>query len=207
MSGSIVGRTLHHGSFDCPVCKRTASYQLVRSQRYARIYGINLVPMTEPIDYVECLRCHSTYDRSILEVDGDAHARQGGSFKDGVLRIMAAVGLAVGEVDPCQRATMEEIYERVTGTVLDGRDLDAALVDVKRSSYRLDATLLALEPALNGEKKELLIRTAVTVAAAGGSIGKQEASVIATIASALDVTHIHLAALIADFHAPSSDGS
>jgi len=202
-----VRKTIDHGEFHCPTCMSTMPYERVRAQRHGHIYWIPLFSMGEAVEYVECGSCRGTFDPAVLTTAEEARASFHANYVDGMLAVMAAIAVADGTVDTSERTMIEDVFQRLAGQPLPSDLLDGALQEAEQGSHRLESTLRALEPFLNAEGKELVIRASLAIAAADGHLDESEGRTIAGIANALGMTRTHLSGLIAEFAAPQPGAS
>jgi uncharacterized tellurite resistance protein B-like protein len=115
-----------------------------------------------------------------------------GAMMLGMLRVM----LADGRVDDDEVGTIREVFRDATGADVP-EDLVRAEADrMAEGSPDLLSTLEELTPYLDTEQRETVVRSAVEVALADGSIGPSEERLIGEIAEAVDVSESHLRGIL-----------
>lgn len=196
-----VKRELATGLFYCPSCRFDQAYRHVRAQKHGHLYWIPLFSTGEPVEYVECQACRGTFDPRVLEAVADVRADFKAVFEQGMLSVMAAIVVADGEVAEAERQMVSRIYGEVSGHALSATDLNRAIADAERSHDELVRSLSDLEPMLNSEGKELVVRGALMVAMADGHLDDSEGDLVYRLARAIGMTDSHLRGLVGSMQA------
>jgi tellurite resistance protein/rubredoxin len=194
-----VKRRLDGGAFECPQCGGRRDYELVRAQRHGHVYWIPLFSTGEPVTYVECRSCGSTYDPAIL----DRAPTDAGAFRDhlgaAVLAATLAVASADGNVDANEIELIQDVVSRITGKQLDATMLERMATQPGVGDPTAATRMLAsLAMGLTAQGKEMVVKAALFTAMADGSLDPRESDLVVQFAAALDVSQAHLRGILAD---------
>ena len=85
----------------------------------------------------------------------------------------------------------------MTGSVLPEDAIRAEAANVAVASTDLVGALRGLSPHLDPSERETVVRSAIMVAIADGSVGEEEHALVAEIANAVDVSESHLRGILA----------
>ena len=59
-------KTTGTGTFFCPHCRTSRSYERKEGRNYFSLYFIPLIPLGKPQTYIECTTCHITFAAEVL---------------------------------------------------------------------------------------------------------------------------------------------
>ena len=59
-------KTTGTGTFFCPHCRTSRSYERKEGRNYFSLYFIPLIPVGKPQTYIECSTCHVTFTAEVL---------------------------------------------------------------------------------------------------------------------------------------------
>ncbi len=91
--------TRDRGNFYCPTCALTQTYRLRARRPWLTLYFIPTVPVGGAELFVQCDKCRSTWDPSVLEMDQQSHeALKEDQFRDEAVRAALLVVLADGHI-------------------------------------------------------------------------------------------------------------
>lgn len=172
----------------------------IRARKHGHLYWIPLIPMGEPLEYVECTSCHSTWQPSVL----DAAPADDTAVRDllgaAILATAVSVAAADGQVDDAEVDVVCGVVEQVTGTRPDRAAVQRLAANAGAEDLETAESLLrTLEPALQPEGKEMIIAAALAVSVADGHLEEGEGEVVGRIAGALGVSATHLKGIVASF--------
>lgn len=107
--------------------------------------------------------------------------------------------LADGEIDEKEKEQVLKIINKFSDSEINMQKLEEYIQDVeKRKDENLLQYLTKVEPALDNQGKESIIKCALTVAAADGNIDRSELQVIDKMGVALKLTPAHLKGIFSD---------
>ena len=85
-------------------------------------------------------------------------------------------------------------------------ELEAYVSEVQRTPQGVDTYLRDVAPRLNGHGKEMIIKCALSVAAADNNVDDRELELLREMAEALEMTSSHLKGIIAEMMEPQEQG-
>lgn len=176
-------RRLDAGRFHCPQCGGEEEYELVRAQQYARAHVIPFVQKGEVVEYVECRRCHGTFDPGVLTQPPTRRDAFSVAFGAALMAAMSAVARADGPVSEAEIKAMQASMTALSGVVLS-RDEARRMADVDGGDDVASAEhlLVHLEPLLSARGKEAIVRSVLTTALANGRMTPEASAAVSRIA-------------------------
>lgn len=160
-----VKRVLGSGSwFQCPRCQSSEPYRHCRVRRYGHLYWIPLIPLGEPVEYVECLTCQSTWKPEVLTIAPPENHRTRGFLDAALLTVAIAAAAADKEV----RGDDVDVILRVLEPLVAG---DLKRSNIEELAYAPGANhfataehfLTRVAASLDETQKGLLLLTGVIV--------------------------------------------
>ena len=193
-----VTTTPEKGVFYCPTCNSKQHYGFKRVRRFFTLYFIPLIPLDKLGEYVECTICKDTYKPVVLDYDQDQDDQEfEAEYHNAIKKVMIHVLLADGIIDDSEVKTVSEIYQQITGRVIENQDLRVEIDFIQKTNENFSDCLLMFQGCLNEEGKELVIRAAYSVAMADGEFQEEEQVLINKIGSDLGMTEAHIRGVIA----------
>lgn len=176
-------RRLEVGRFHCPQCGGEEEYELVRAQQHAGAHVVPFGRRAEAVDYVECCRCHGTFEPGVLTQPPTRRDAFSVAFGSALMAAMTAVARADGPVSEAELAAMQASMTALSGVVLS-RDDARRMVDVDGGDDVASAEhrLAHLEPLLSARGKEAIVRSVLTTALANGRLTPEASAAVSRIA-------------------------
>lgn len=186
-------KVLGVGEFHCPRCQQDRAYRLVRPRRWFTVFFIPVIPLQWGETFVECQVCRGAFRESILAAPTN---QQFGYMLSLGARSMYARVVAVGF--PQSEVMIDRAVAALRPVVGDGYN-EANLV-ADREAFEGHALAEYLSPlggnmALQG--RETLLSGLVAFAHSDGPPPQAVDAVVAEAASALQLTAVHLAGIVA----------
>ncbi len=180
-------KELSGGEFYCPECGGYHGYKLMGVKRWFTLYWIPLFPTGDLGQYVECQTCKGTYNERVLQFDPKSDAEKfEAEFAIAAKRVMFKLALADGEIDEGEVRQIAQAFANITKREIDPADI-AAELEAARDDTRTVATYLRdVAPGLNDTGRELVLRAAIAVAKADGSVDDSEVAELHAVARALE---------------------
>jgi tellurite resistance protein len=116
-----------------------------------------------------------------------------------IRRVLVAMMVADGNVDPDEIATIRDIYRKMTGLEVGADELLAQAEHMRAHGLTISSCLGSLCDGLDDEAKHRVLAAAYQVAAADGFVLEEEDQLLANVAGALGLTHAEYRAALADF--------
>jgi tellurite resistance protein len=194
-----VTKRLDAGTFTCPECGSPQNYEHKKVERYGHIYWIPLLPMGEAADYVECQGCKGTFRSQVLSPEyqqPDVLIRA--EYENAIRRVMVLMMLADGSIADEEVQTIKKIHEALTENQLTAGDIRDEVAVARREEESIVAYLQRIEPYVNNQGKELILKAAIHVAMADGDFDEEEVKLLLTITACLGLTAAHLKGVMAE---------
>jgi tellurite resistance protein len=100
--------------------------------------------------------------------------------------------IADGEIQESEIEMIRGIYNRITRSQVSPDDLMSEADTIKREATGLHSDLFQLSGSLNNIGKELVVKAALSIAAADGQFQEEERNLIVDIATRLGMTPAHI---------------
>ncbi|MDF2691958.1 MAG: hypothetical protein K0S65_341 [Labilithrix sp.] len=180
------------GEFHCPGCDNRRPYDHKRVRRFFTLYFIPIVPLDVLGEYVECQHCRDTYKPDVLSYDPSAGKKRfEAEFHSAVKRVMVLMMMADGRIDAEEVETIRQVFGKLANRDVSQDEVDAEVNAAKAEGRGLRQYLSSVSGNLNDTGKELVVKAAFFVAAADGRVTEEETSLLAELASALEMSPAH----------------
>lgn len=192
-----VKSTQERGSFYCPQCRDTCSYEKKSVRRFFTLFFIPVIPLDQIGEYVECAGCAGTFKETVLSYDPQAEQRRfEAEFQKAMKQLMIHMLLADGRVDDSELDAVSDIYERLSGQPISPGEVGAEAMQL--SAAEADPLAIAAEfgPTLNNAGKEMVLKAGLMVAGADGEVSDEELALLAGIAESMDVSRAHFRGIV-----------
>ena len=181
------------GTFYCPSCARSNPYQHKRVRRFFTLFFIPIIPLNLLGEYIECQSCRGTFKLQVLNYDPQVSSQRfEAEFHRAIRRVMIHMMIADGEIQENEIDMIRGIYSRVAKSEVSRDDLMSEADNVKREALGFHSDLRQLSGSLNSIGKELVVKAALSVAAADGQFQDEERKLIVDIATRLGMTPAHI---------------
>lgn len=189
------GVTYRHkaGAFYCPNCGPEQDFKHKRVRRFFTLYFIPVLPLDLLGEYVECARCRGTYHKDVLTFDPSAaDAEFEAEFHGAIRRVMIKMMMADGVIDDEEITTITAIYAKLADKQLTETAIRDEAVELEGDDQSLKDYVASVRGNLNDNGKELVIRAALSVAAADGEIADEERLLLLEIGEAMEMSKAHV---------------
>jgi uncharacterized membrane protein YebE (DUF533 family) len=187
------------GDFYCPGCQAHQPYKQKRVRRFFTLYFIPVIPLDLAGEYVECSGCGGTYKTEVLQLDPQAGAAAfAATFHSTLVRVMVEMARARGPLDEPARQTIRHIWDQVVDPGISEEQLRSLIDQATVDQEPLEDTLTRMGDSLSDKGKELVVKAAVLVGAAGGHFHEQQQTLVATIGESLGMSTAHVKGVIAE---------
>ena len=191
--------TKEKGNFHCPECSCQREYARKRVRRFFTLYFIPLIPLDNLGEYIECKACKNSFRESILDYRPQAsEADFDAEYQKAIKRVGIQMMLAEGKVDNAKVKAIKELYANVSGIAVSDQEIKDDIIALKKGKVNVSDELRKLSPYLNDNGKEIVIKSALCVAAIDDGLKKKEQALLGEIASSLDMSPSHVKGVIAD---------
>jgi tellurite resistance protein len=190
--------TAKRGQFYCPGCSDSCEYAHKKVRRFFTLYFIPLIPLDSIGEYVECGRCKSTWELSVLDLTPGTNSDEfEAEFHKAIKQVMLLMMVADGVIDDNEVATIAQVYEGLTGKTITESAIRSEGAALQQSGQGLKEYLKTVVGKVNDHGKELVIKAAYSIAAADGEFQAEEKEMLAELGAHLEMTPAHLNGVIA----------
>lgn len=190
--GSRSVRTrLGEGEFDCPRCRARRRYQLLRAQQHAHLYWVPLLKLGQPQEYVECQSCRVAFEPGVLRGVDTPDADLRGAIATALTSAIAAL-LRADEPSQAELALSGDALHAIEGFPSPPEEVQRRLRSARRDVDGAARGLAHIEPTLNGEAREGIMRALLHLASAEAPLSAAQGDAIRAFAAALGVSSAHL---------------
>ncbi|MEO0606056.1 MAG: TerB family tellurite resistance protein [Myxococcota bacterium] len=194
------GVTYRHnkGRFYCPECGPDMDFKHKHVRRFFTLYFIPVLPLDLLGEYVECVNCHSTFRKDVLEFDPRAAGVAfEAEFHVAIRKVMIKMMLADGQIDDAEVTSVGEIYTQLTDKPLSEAAIRDEAVTLETDGQTVEDYVRSVRGQLNDQGKELVLRAALAIAAADDEIADEEAELLVRVGRAMDMTAAHVRGVLA----------
>jgi len=194
-----VKSTMKEGSFNCPQCESDKTYKHKKVTRFFTLYFIPLIPLGKVGEFVECQDCKGTFIPKILEYSKNAPANNFlAEYEKAMKHSMVLIMLADGEIDENEMLMVQKIINKFGHNDVTLDELQEYVKQVQNNPENISTYLKKITPSLNEHGKEVIIKCAVSVAAADGNIDQSEIKLINEMAKAMEMSSSHLKGILSE---------
>jgi len=195
-----VKSTIKSGMFHCPQCARETQYRHRKARNFFTLYFIPLIPLNSLGEYVECASCKGTFVPRVLDYDPQSNQNDFQSeYEKAIRHSMVLMMLADGHIDEEEMLVVQKIINKFGHADMTLDELEAFVKEVEQKQEPLSTYLARVAPSLNEHGKEMVIKCALSVAAADGHIDDSEKAMIAEMAQILEMSNAHVKGIFASF--------
>ena len=194
-----VKSTMKEGQFLCPQCAKEKSYKHRKVTRFFTLYFIPLIPMGKIGEYVECQTCRGTFVSRVLDYDKQKlDAKFQSEYEKAMKHSMVLMMLADGEIDESEMLMVQQIINKFGHHEVSLPELENYVEQVQQQSEDIATYLRRVAPSLNEHGKEIIIKCALSVAAADGHFDPAEKALIVKMAGILEMSSSHLKGILSE---------
>ena len=202
-----VKSTLSQGQFDCPQCGSNRAYKHKKVTRFFTLYFIPVIPLGKIGEFVECQSCKGTFVPKVLDYQkGPSNDAFLSEYEKAIKHAMVLIMLADGEIDDQELITVQQVINKFSHHDLTMEELETYIEVVQRQPEAISTYLKRIAPSLNEHGKEVLIKCALSVAAADGHIDDSEIQLIKEMAEAMEMSPYHIKGILQEMSTPELVG-
>jgi len=191
--------TKKEGQFLCPQCAAERPYKHKKVTRFFTLYFIPLIPLGSAGEFVECQTCKGTFVPRVLDYSPkDDQNEFQSQYEKAMRHAMILMMLADGHIDEEEKNTVLNIINKFGHSDISMQQLEDLIREVEASREPVEKYLSKISPSLNEHGKEIIIKSALSVAAADGNIDPSEIAIINQMAKAMEMSNSHLKGIMAD---------
>ncbi|MGH1367229.1 MAG: TerB family tellurite resistance protein [Maritimibacter sp.] len=192
-------KVMSGGNFYCPECGDYRDYKLIAVNRWFTLYWIPLFKTKALGEFVECDSCKSTFNERVLDFDPKAdHEKFEAAFSIAAKRVMFKMALADGDIDQSEIDQITQAFSNIAKREIDAADIAAELEAARDDTRSIADYLVEVAPGLNDTGKELVLRSAIAVAKADGTVDDSERDELQTLSKALDLPKAYANGIFAE---------
>lgn len=198
-----VKSTINKGTFCCPQCATNQPFKHKKVTKFFTLYFIPVIPLGSAGEYVECQSCKGTFVPRVLEYQRNQPSNQFLSeYEKAMKHCMVLIMLADGEIDQNEMVMVQKIINKFGHNDLTMNELERYVEQVKLHPQDINTYLKGVTPHLNEHGKEMVIKCALSVAAADGHIDDSEIDLIQKMAKTMEMSGSHLKGIFQDLMTP-----
>ena len=192
-----VKSTIKQGQFNCPQCETDKNYKHKKVTRFFTLYFIPIIPLGKVGEFVECQQCKGTFISKVLDYDKNQKSKKFLSeYEKAMKHSMVLMMLADGEVDENELQTVQKIINKFSHSDISLVELKTYVEQVQKNPEDISTYLKQVTPSLNEHGKEIIIKCAISVAAADGNIDPSEINLINKMAKIMEMSSYHLKGIL-----------
>ncbi|MCB0652645.1 MAG: TerB family tellurite resistance protein [Saprospiraceae bacterium] len=200
-----VKSTIKEGQFLCPQCANNQKYKHKKVTRFFTLYFIPLIPLGSAGEFVECQGCKGTFIPRVLDYSKSNHQNDFQSeYEKAMKHSMVLIMLADGVIDENEMLVVQKIINKFGHHDITLGQLSDYVEKVQKNPEDITTYLKRVTPSLNEHGKEIIIKCAVSVAAADGSIDESEMILINEMAKTMEMSASHLKGILAEMFEPQN---
>lgn|GEM_PF-621439 len=120
-------KTIDSGTFFCPHCQTTRSYELKKAKNYFALYFIPIIPLNDLGEFVECQTCRTTFDAQVLTMPQAQKPKRG--------------------------VTLAEMLNTIKPQLEGGMPIEYLLRDLTSAGLDRDVALTTIDAAIGKERR------------------------------------------------------
>lgn len=191
--------TKERGQFHCPQCETQRDYRLRSVRRFFTLYFIPLIPLDKQGEFVECNSCKGSYLPAVLNYRPDTGNTEFlNNYEAAIKHSMVRTMLADGSRHEAQLEKAHEIINNFGHNDINRAELDSYVTEIERMPGSISESMSKVNAQMNEHGKEMVIRSAFTVAAANGPIDPNEIAVMQEISQAMNMDEDHMKRVLAE---------
>ncbi|MBU2997523.1 TerB family tellurite resistance protein [Cellulophaga baltica] len=198
--------TIKSGDFHCPQCEQSKPYRHRKVTKFFTLYFIPLIPLGSAGEYVECGNCKGTYILRVLNNNANSNNEQFmATYEKAIRHSMVLIMLADGVIDNNEKKQVLKIINKFGKNDLTMSHLENYIEQVKKEKEDVTTYLKKVGPSLNDHGKEVIIKCAISVAAADGNIDESELLMINKMAKAMQMSSAHVKGIFTEMFGESKN--
>jgi hypothetical protein len=191
---------IERGEFTCPECRDARPYDRVEVRRTIRITARWSVPVGRLGEYVECADCSLTWRPEVLAYDaGDSTATIMAEYQRVVKRLLALMVVTDGVIAEPEIATVQEVFEAVSGRSLGRAEVLQEVQEVVRTPATAARYLASVTGYLNEYGKEQVLRAAAMVSRSDGTVHARERELVVRLGGVMRTEPVRIGRVLREF--------
>jgi len=178
-------KTLESGQFFCPACESVQSHRRRVSRPFLTVYFVPLVPIGGLQEYVECRKCRTTFEPTIL---GDPMPESERSFGADLIKVAALTMLEDGRVTEAEIARAISVIRGVGQRAVTRDELGATCSELRSKQLRLGGYLFTAKPRWTRDESLRMLQVIFLVASAEGHISRHRMTALLSAQTALELS-------------------
>ncbi|GGH75593.1 hypothetical protein GCM10011318_22780 [Phaeocystidibacter marisrubri] len=192
-----VKSTINTGEFNCPQCAEQKAYRHRKVTQFFTLYFIPLIPLSRVGEYVECNQCKGTFVPRVLTAQLNPSEEQvQAQYEIAVRNSLIMIMLADGVINDNEKTQILTILNGIGKYEATPAQLEAHIKKVQEENLSVSNYLSKIGPMLNEHGKEIVISSALSVAASDGEIDDSELRLIFEMGVAMQMSKTHLRAIM-----------
>ncbi|CAM5775651.1 hypothetical protein LMIY3S_05132 [Labrys miyagiensis] len=194
-------RTIGKGTFNCPHCRSSRTYERKKAQRWFTLYFIPIFPLQTLGERIICDACGRAYTTAVLSYDP---SQQEAQRRDAIARqwrtAMIAVACAFGRPNEAQAEAVGIGMSRILQQQADPAEILADCGSAPRGGMAEEEVLgrLAdLPRSLGSDGKEGFLQSALEVLRAGDADLQVQHGLLRRIGDVLGLSQAHVRGILA----------
>ena len=190
--------TIKSGKFNCPQCEQSKDYRHRKVTKFFTLYFIPLIPLGSAGEYVECSGCKGTFIPRVLDASTSNNDDFMAIYEQAIKHSMVLIMLADGEIDDNEKDQVLKIINKFGHNDISMLQLENYIKKVQSEREDISTYLKKVEPSLNEHGKEIIIKCALSVAAADGNVDRSELEMIFEMGQSMKMSTAHIKGIISE---------
>jgi uncharacterized tellurite resistance protein B-like protein len=193
-----VKSTIKSGVFNCPQCDLSKQFRHRKVTKFFTLYFIPLIPLGSNGEYVECTCCKGTFIPRVLDNQGANKSEIEAIYEKAIRHSMVLIMLADGIIEEEEKQQVLLVINKFSKKSVNMEQLEAYIQKVQNDNEDITTYLKKITSSLNEHGKEIIIKCAISVAAADGNIDQSELELIQKMSQAMEMSASHLKGILAE---------
>lgn len=194
-----VKSTIKQGEFNCPQCEEQRTYRHRKVTKFFTLYFIPLIPYGSAGEFVECTSCKGTFVTKVIDYNkNNANDAFLSEYEKAMKHSMVLMMLADGHIDEDEMLMVQKIINKFGHNDVTLDELEQYVHEVEANPEDVSTYLKRVTPSLNEHGKEIVIKSAISVAIADGHVDPAEIDLLHGMADALEMSKAHFKGILAE---------
>ncbi len=194
-----LARTRERGDFYCPSCRSLQSYRLRAKRPWLTLYLIPVVPIGSVELVIQCDRCRSNWDTSVLKVDAESHQQLlEDQANHEIFRAVILFMLDDGYMMPEEIEPLRELATKVFDRKIDREQLGQLCSSAEQTGVSVKNYVESVFKHWSVDQQRLAIQVMFLAASLRGKLGKARTALLMEMRERAGISPNEFEALVED---------
>ena len=192
-----LARTRDRGDFYCPSCESMQGYRLRAKRPWLTLYFIPVVPIGSVELVINCDRCRSNWDETVLQVNAESHhLLMESQVKHEIFRSMILFVLTDGFMEPNEVEPLRKLASRIFQKEVSREELGRLCSMSEQSGVPAENYLETVYQNWNTAQRTLAIQAMFLGASLRGELGDERTRLLMKLRNRAGLTEADFQSLI-----------